>query len=168
MNLNIKNVTLMDEVETKEAESLYNRARKKYCIIAFIPAILFIIFFICYLSNTLSSASAASTSGLKEAAKTIQTSTIFLILTIIFAIFTIIGVSVYKSKIDVYYKILKVARFNDKIRHEEKIRFKERLRLESIKNKPDNNKNLEKKVNTTITEFINKQESKASNKKTDK
>ena len=39
--LNIKNITLMDDVETKEAEKLLFNHRCKYCAIYIVPLVIF-------------------------------------------------------------------------------------------------------------------------------
>lgn len=126
-NIEVKNITLMDEVETKEAEEIYEKFRVKYSLIMVVPILLFFI----------------STVGLilkiTEPAKYAIALNTMIILTIISLIVFIIGIAVYKNFMKPYEKLLEIAKLNDKIRHEEKIRDRERKRLQA-ENKEENKK----------------------------
>ncbi len=129
-NIEIKTITLMDEVETKEAESLFKHHKLKYCFIYLIPIFSFILSLCCLI---IQSNKVVYNQINKNTFEKINTNAAlyntFLVLTIIFAIASLIAVLIYKSKIKPYKKLVKIAIFNDRIRHEERIRENERQRI---------------------------------------
>lgn len=149
--LEIKTITLMDEVETKEAESLFKHHKLKYCFIYLIPIFAFILFLSCLI---IQSNKVVYNQINKNTFEKINTNpalfNTFLILTIIFAVITLIGFLIYKSKIKPYKKLVKIAMFNDRIRHEERIRENERQR---IKEKADYTK---KDIDNTLKKMKKK------------
>lgn len=122
--LKIKNITLVDEVETKEAIKIINEYRAKYCWFYIIPICLMIVSFVI-----------ACLAGQYEESKfnvilfnlviPEANFNIFLVTILI----TVIGCWVYSYLMKPYRKLLRIAISNDRIRHEEKIRHQERLRL---------------------------------------
>lgn len=155
-NIKVKNITLMDEVETKEAEKLYNDNKFKYCAIYLIPLLFLIIttiFFIVQLNITLTPRTYGSSSKQETSTNMLY---ILLTLMIISIILTIIGFSIYNNLMQPYKKLLRIAILNDRIRHEEKVREQERRRLQKEFN------------NNITTEDINNTYKKNIEKKTDK
>lgn len=148
MILDVKNITLMDETETKEAEELYKKCNKIFCWMFIAPLIIFIIVgigTICQFNdNTFVSGGHGSTGY------TINNNPSLLnglyICCIIFALLTIIGFFVYRKLMRPYKKLLKLAEKNDLIRHEEKIRYKERARLQKEHDKKYVTKDIENTI----------------------
>lgn len=120
-NLKLTHVTLMEEVETEEAQEIYDKYNQKYRPLVLIPLILLtitlIILFISLACQSMILLSVASTFSL------------------IAFLATIIGASAYSSRMAPYNKLLKIAKRNDEIRHEERIREKERQRLANPANR---------------------------------
>lgn len=129
--IEVKNITLMDDVETKEAESLYYVAKHKYFPPYCFVSLLFFIFLLLTLAG----------SGDKE------DSELFLGLTILFGIVAFLARSIYTSKMKPYKKLLKIAELNDRIRHEERIRENERNRI--IDEKKYSTKSIDKTLENT-------------------
>ena len=117
-NLEIKNITLIDNPETKEAEKIYSNKSRLYCWIFIVPLIISV----CTISNKFP----------------------VLAFCIGFAILTIINFLIYKKVMQPYKKLLKLAEKNDLIRHEEKIRHKERARLQEDDNVTYTKKDIDK------------------------
>lgn len=112
------NITLIEEVETKEAEKIFESYKKKYKYFVIVP--LLCLFISCIVMGT-SSQNIGDTSP----------NTILIVLPAVSVILTVVGIITYIAKMRPYTKLLKLAELNDKVRHEERIRFKERKRLES-------------------------------------
>jgi len=131
MDEELKNICLIDEVETTEARTILNRHLVKYYVFfmfetaMFIPSILFTIF------NSVN----------------------LIALPIISGIALIVTISIYKDEISKYKKILKIAISNDKIRHDEKIRFYERKRLEQENSQKPKIPNIKKLKEEDIKEY---------------
>lgn len=112
----IKDITLKEEPETKEAKKLYKEHKTKYCFIVIIPLVLFIIFFLIVMSYQLN--------GIPE-------EKIYLIICLgISFLILIISLFIYFAKMRPFRKLLKIAKENDNIRHIERIKYRERKRLE--------------------------------------
>lgn len=105
----------MEEIETKEAKKIFEERNKKYSSWYVVPSMLFFI--------------AGITSLVLYFIGKTNPPTILLAITGISFIFIFIGSSIYTSLMKPYYKLLKIARLNDRLRHEERIRDKERRRL---------------------------------------
>lgn len=112
--IEIENVTLIDDVEEKEARKLYNKKKKKVLLYFFIANCSMLIIFFLVL---------AICSG-------INFDMALLILLWICFFLELILILVYNLLMYPYRKLLKIAKFNDKIRHEERIRIRERQRLQ--------------------------------------
>lgn len=118
-----KYITLIDEKETKEAKNYLNHKRASLCWIFIVPAFITIATFL---------------SGLHIPFN--FTSMGIIIASIVLASVTFLLFVLYICLLIPYYKLLKIAEQNDRVRHDEKLRFKERKRLEleseeySIKN----------------------------------
>lgn len=135
--IKVKNITLMDEIETKEAEELYEIHHRKYSSFIAIPVLLLILFTALTISF-----------GIKT---TIDKTSliIFCVLSGISMLAVIAGISNYINKIKPYKKLLQIAKLNDRIRHEEKIRFKERKRLELNPEENYSSKDVDKTIEQT-------------------
>lgn len=119
-------ITMIDELETKSAQKLLNMKLQQFRKIYFIPLIILII------------------SGVITIASNYNDTILYIFFLSILAF--AISLLCYIILIRPYVKLLKLAKFNDKIRHEEKIRFKERKRMESIKNENANRKNIQNSI----------------------
>lgn len=119
-------ITLIDELETKSAQKLLNMKLEQFRKIYFIPLIILIV----------------------SSVITIATNYNDIMLYILFLSILAFVVSLisYFIIIRPYVKLLKLAKFNDKIRHEEKIRFKERKRMENVKTENANRKNIQNSI----------------------
>lgn len=104
----VKNITLMDEVETKEAITIYSSFRKKYIWFILVPLILLTIFLF---------------------ANIIKFNVHLWIFCLLSFIAFVLGFIVYKTLMNPFRTLLKIAKRNDMVRHEEKIRESERQRL---------------------------------------
>lgn len=124
--IEVKNITLMDKVETKEAEKIYYEQKQKYNLLLIIPILCFFLFFIL----TVIQSNKEVRDGYQMVNENPELFTFFQVMTIISIMITILCFFIYKEKMRPYKELLQVARLNDKIRHEEKIRFRERKRLE--------------------------------------
>ena len=147
-NLEIKNITLIDEPETKEAEQIYKKYNKLFCLIFIIPLILFIFVFIGAVfqdGNTIYISNQYSNTGYYQNNNQSLMDALF-VCCWIFGILTIIGFFIYKTLMKPYKKLLNLAERNDLIRHEEKIRHKERARLQE----EDSVKYTKKDIDKTI------------------
>ncbi len=105
----------MEEIETEEAKEVFDEHHKKYSTWYVVPAMLFCVAGI-----------AALVLFFMGETKPILT---LLIITAVSFVFIFIGTSIYTSLMKPYWKLLKIARLNDRLRHEERIRDKERRRL---------------------------------------
>ncbi len=105
-----KYITLIDEKETKEAKEILKQKRKIYCWLYILPIILASIFYLAMLD--------------------VKHWVLFMILGSVFAGLILIMFFVYVGILEPYRKIVKIAKHNDRVRHDEKIRFNERKRLE--------------------------------------
>lgn len=105
-----KYITLIDEKETKEAKEILKQKRKIYCWLYILPIILASIFYLAMLD--------------------VKHWVLFMILGSVFAGLILIMFFVYVGILEPYRKIVKIAKYNDRVRHDEKIRFNERKRLE--------------------------------------
>ena len=147
MKIRIKNITLMEEVETEEAEEILEEAKEHYKLLKSIPLYIFLgflamsiisIFFI--VPIPINSSNMVVTSHEKEVV-TPQLVPAFVICLWILTIFSLIALiicsNIYANKLKPFYRLLEIAKMNDKIRHEERIREKERQRLRSNKGKQE-------------------------------
>ena len=115
-----KNITLMEEVETNEAEEIIELYRKKYKYFVLVPLLCFFISFVIMIANGQDIGNISS-----------DTNTVLVVLPGVSFVLTVLGLIIYVAKMRPYLKLLKLAELNDRVRHEERIRFKERKRLES-------------------------------------
>lgn len=160
MDFKIKNITLMEEVETEEARELLSKARWRYCALWLVPLILIIInFFGLVISlskttvvNSHSKTAIMSTTNSSGGVVGVEPNLPF---TIFFAVFTIISIiafvvclCIYINKIAIFKKLLKIAKINDRIRHEERIREKERQRIRAgLHMQKINTEDIQKTIN---------------------
>lgn len=109
-----KNLTIMETPETDELEKvIYN---KKTPFISILTALILVdIFFIVF--------SAVQPSQ-----------TILIIFALISCLITAIVYTIYRYTLKPYFKLLKLAKLNDRVRHEERLRIRERERYEQNKN----------------------------------
>lgn len=119
-------ITMIDELETKSAQKLLNMKLDQFKIVYLIPLIILIISLVIAIATNYND----------------------IILFILFLSLLAFALSLlcYFIIIRPYVKLLKLAKFNDKIRHEEKIRFKERKRMENIKNENANRENVKNSI----------------------
>lgn len=113
----IKHITLYDQPETQEALYLLNKNKEKISLIKNTITIFTILLFATFIISLIT-----------------RNSEIFIISGILFLIMFIffIIVSLYQKRLlEPYYSLLRIAKRNDQIRHEERIRFRERKRLEA-------------------------------------
>ena len=114
----IKNITIYEEPETKEALNLLNNAIKKNCFLIIISIISFLLacLSLIYLIHA------------------IQTKNEWngIVLVLILFITSLITFILYFCIINPYKKLYKIAQHNDTIRNDEQIRFRERKRLEQM------------------------------------
>lgn len=125
--IKVKNITLMDQVETKEAQRIYNYKKQKLNLLLIIPILCFflsLIFTVIQSNNVIRD-------GYQSINKNPELFTFLQLMTITSAMITIICIFIYRECIRPYKELLEVAKLNDRTRHEEKIRFRERKRLES-------------------------------------
>lgn len=143
--LKTNQITLLENVETAEAEQIYKNKKLKYSLLFIIPFILFICFLACTIYE-IQQTQLIETSP-KYFVKTFQNTNAliaFCCLTGISFWITIINIIIYQKKLKPYKDLLEIAKTNDKIRHEEKIREKERQRIKN-----------EKETNYTIKDIEN-------------
>lgn len=117
----IKNITLSDESETKEAQALLEKHKKIY-LLWIIPFCLFVTF-VTLLINAL---------GPYAMNNLPITNPLSMITSILLIISLIIVPNICYKHMKPYRDLLKIARSNDRIRHEEKIRCSERLRNQTM------------------------------------
>lgn len=110
-NIETKNITLLEEVETIEAEELLHTQKIKWLWLFIVPLALAVVFLILSLSLRFPQ---------------VFSLVIFCVLIAI----ALANIGVYFKQLAPYIKLKRVAQLNDRIRHEEKIRFKERQRLQ--------------------------------------
>lgn len=125
--IKVKNITLMDQVETKEAQKIYNERKQKLNLLLIIPILSFFLFLIL----TIIQSNNVIRDGYQSINKNPDLFTFFQVMTIASAMITIFCIFIYREGIRPYKELLEVAKLNDRTRHEEKIRFRERKRLES-------------------------------------
>ena len=109
--LKLKHITLMDEVETNEARKIFQEHQRKYSPLVVVPLIVSIVTLILGFI--------------------LHISVLFNVALIAFVL-TFIGAMIYSAKMQPFWKLLKIAKLNDKIRHTERIREKERQRLANL------------------------------------
>lgn len=114
--IRIKNITLMDKTETREAYAIYNSKRANCCLIFIIPIIISSLLLLCVANNP----EQMGDGGIG----------MLFVLTIILTLINIGAIYLYRNVMRPYKDLLEVAKLNDRVRHEEKIRFKERKRIE--------------------------------------
>ena len=114
--INANNITMQENIETKEAKKLKNNKVKKFIAIPIVPFILFIISIIVLTNNIKNT--------------TEQQVITYIIFSCICYFLFIVGLIVFFVLMKPYFKLVRTAKKNDKIRYEEKIRFNERKRLE--------------------------------------
>ena len=128
--LKIKNITLSDDVETKEAKQIYKVQKLKYSLLIIIPVILFLCFIFCLLYESQQYNEYANLfPGLINKYQNPDLIVTFLCLSIITFLILIINIVIFFQKLKPYKELIEIAEKNDKIRHEEKIREMERQRL---------------------------------------
>lgn len=110
--ISANNITMKENIETKEAKKLKNNKVKKFIAIPIVPLILAIIFAIINFADTR------------------YTQLSLMILMYICILLFFIGLIVFFILMTPYFQLIRTAKKNDKIRYEEKIRFNERKRLE--------------------------------------
>ena len=128
-NIQVRNITLMEKVETLEAKEYYHKSKLKNCWFYIIPALLCVLFLILTILKAQEIERIVAKSVIYEERDFVDLM-IFICLMFVFFVSTIFGFIIYCCKIKPYRQLLVVAKFNDKIRHEEKIRYNERKRLE--------------------------------------
>lgn len=136
-NINVKNIVLMEKVESEEAEKLYYEKRNKYQLIYTIPILCLFLFVILTIIQ------------LNGENPNVALLTFFEIMIVLFILSIIITIGIYRNLIQPYKDLLKIAELNDKIRHEEKIRFKERKRLLSEEEKEYTPKEFKEAIDQT-------------------
>lgn len=144
--LKIKNITLADNVETKEAKQIYKIQKLKYSLLIIIPLILFLCFISCLIYE---SQQYNEYANLLPGIDTYQHPDLiltFFILSIVTFLIIIINIVIYFQKLKPYKDLIEIAETNDRIRHEEKIREMERQRL---KNGPITTKYTIEDIETT-------------------
>lgn len=107
----VQNITMIDDYETNQAKIMIKKANIK--VMAFFPLVFIITFVAAYFSYDI----------LNKDIKTICVALSFGAPILIYFIASYFY-------LDDFYKIYKLAKLNDKIRHEEKIRYIERQRLD--------------------------------------
>ena len=144
-SFDIKNITIADDIETKEALALLNKHRLKYSWLTLVPIILFAICLIWDLHETNNVIyNYAHKKTMLENPELVNTLNV---LCIILFITTIVCWIIYNKLIKPYKKLVIIAEHNDKIRHEEKIRKRERSRLESDSSKEYTEKDIDNTMN---------------------
>ncbi len=144
--LKTNQITLLENVETAEAEKIYNNKKLKYSFLFIIPFVSLICFLICVIyESQQTQLIETSQNFFVEAFKNKNAFIAFSCLTGISFWITIINIIIYQKKLKPYKDLLEIAKTNDKIRHEEKIREKERQR---IKNQTETNYTLKDIENT--------------------
>ena len=116
--LKTKNITLMERTETEEAEEIYGYMKKTLIWWWLIPLLLFFMFSVLFVVGMISN----NTLGL-----------IMIAFMVISFFSLIIGIVVYAKLMAPYRDLLKIAKYNDRIRHDEKLRIKERERMQTAK-----------------------------------
>lgn len=132
--INANNITMQENIETEEAKKLKNNKVKKFIAIPIVPFILFIISIIVLTNNIKNT--------------TEQQVITYIIFSCICYFLFIVGLIVFFILMKPYFKLVRTAKKNDRIRYEEKIRFNERKRLEQN----NDEKITRKKVKETIKE----------------
>lgn len=130
-NIQVRNITLMEKVETLEAEGYYYKNKLKYCFFYIIPAILFLLFLILTIVESQKIVNINTTKGILIEKQNMDRYITFMSLMFTFLAFTFLGFAIYRHKMKPYRDLLAIAKLNDRIRHEEKIRNNERKRLET-------------------------------------
>jgi len=126
--IEVKNITLMDETETKEATQINNKKKWCYLYFIFIPLIFVPALFVGLYYLMLSSVPITSINTF------ISTDTTILLFDscclLILVVFVIIYFAICHKKMRTSRKLLKIARNNDLVKHNAKIKFSENKRLE--------------------------------------
>ena len=130
-NIQVKNITLMDKVETLEAEGYYYKNKLKYSFFYIIPVLLFVLFLVLTIIESQKTVSIKVSNGILIEKQNMDKYITFMSLMYSSIILTVLGFSIYRHKMKPYRDLLAIAKLNDKIRHEEKIRTNERKRLET-------------------------------------
>lgn len=130
-NIEVKNITLMEKVETTEAEGYYYKNKIKNCFFYIIPLLLFILFLVLTIIESQKTINIKTSQGILIEKQNMDKYITFMSLMFVFLITTFLGFIIYRQKMKPYRELLAIAKLNDRIRHEEKIRNNERKRLES-------------------------------------
>lgn len=130
-NIQVKNITLMEKVETTEAEGYYYKNKLKYSFFYIIPALLFFLFLVLTIIESQKTVNIKVSNSILIEKQNMDRYITFMSLMCAFIVFTILGFAIYRHKMKPYRELLTIAKLNDKIRHEEKIRNNERKRLET-------------------------------------
>lgn len=134
-NIQVKNITLMDKVETLEAEGYYYKNKSKYCFFYIIPALLFILFLVLTIIEAQKVVNIKTSNGILIEKQNMDKYIAFMSIMFAFVVMTVLGFVIYRHKMKPFRELLAIAKLNDRIRHEEKIRNNERKRLETELNK---------------------------------
>ena len=129
--IEVKNITLMEKVETEEAECYYYKNKSKYCFLYIIPALLFILFLVLTIIESQKTVNINTSNGILIEKQNMDRYITFMSLMFSFFVITFIGFAIYRYKMKPYKELLAIAKLNDRIRHEEKIRNNERKRLKT-------------------------------------
>ena len=139
MLLNLKYVTLMEEVETKEAEYVYKKMKARYIWFILVPLFILLTCFLVLVMILINSPLIMY--FYQDVDLNNQINVLVKIMLVVCNTIPISGVilaifiSIYRKKMRPFKKLLSIARLNDKIRHEEKIRERERKRIIEEQNK---------------------------------
>lgn len=137
--MDFSNITLMDNLETKEAEALYRKKRKIY-LLYLIPVILDVVAIILLSSAFISrdlplgfaSIQLAVSIVISPIASIFSLKGVFgLIFIIISIILWIVFPKICRNILKPYKELMQLTKMNDQIRHDEKVRYKEKIRLQN-------------------------------------
>ena len=144
-NLEIKDITIADDTETKEAVTLLNKHRLKYSWLTIVPIILLAICVIWNIYETNNEIyNYAHKKMMLENPELVE---VLNVLCIVLLIATIACYIIYHKLIRPYKKLVIIAKNNDKIRHEEKVRKSERDRLNNATKKEYTEEDIDNTIN---------------------
>jgi len=145
--IEVRNITLMEKVETQEAEGYYYKNKFKYCFFYIIPAMLFFLFLVLTIIEAQKVVNITTTNGILIEKQNMDRYITFMSLMFTSILVTLLGIAIYRHKMKPYRELLTIAKLNDRIRHEEKIRNNERKRLEVEKKRTYTKKDISDTLN---------------------